>query len=216
MLKNLSLTLALAGAALISAAPARALSVQFNGGSSSLQGTTIFQDFDSAPLGVFGGGNGVFAASISGVAARPAFDSTGNFLGVQAGNTSSITLGIPNVQVLSFVIGSLDGYNTVVLNFLSGPSRILSGLEIITGNPADSGLPGTGNQTATTTNGRVFYDTQGLDSIVSFSLSSTSNAFEIDNVSTAVPEPATWGMMILAAGMAGTALRRRRNRGAMA
>lgn len=216
MLKNLSLTLALAGAALISAAPAQALSVQFNGGSSSLQGTTIFEDFNSAPLGAYGGGNGVFAGSVGGIAARPAFDSTGNFLAVQNGQTSSVTLGIPNVQVLSFVIGSLDGFNEVVLNFLTGPSRTLTGLEVITGNPLDSGLPGNGNQFSTATNGRVFYDTQGLDSIVSFSLISRGTAFEIDNISTAVPEPATWGMMILAAGMAGTALRRRRNRGAMA
>jgi hypothetical protein len=42
--------------------------------------------------------------------------------------------------------------------------------------------------------------------------SSSGNSFELDNiaVASAVPEPATWAMMIVGFGVAGGALRRRR------
>ena len=219
MMKKLSLTAAFIGAAL-SATSAQALSVWFNGGAAAtnLGTTTIFEDFEDETAGTpTEGAIEIFNSSISGITARPAFGSTGNYLGVQANNTSSLSFTLPGVQVLSFVIGSLDWYNEVVLNFKSGGSRTLTGLEIITGNLADSGLPANGNQTSAATNGRVFYDMGGSDWITGVSLRSIgSNAFEVDNFSTAVPEPATWGMMILAAGMAGAALRRRRTQDAMA
>ncbi len=220
MLKNLPLAIAVTGMALISAAPANALAVTWKPGglATGLMNTSIIEDFEGETAGTaYGGGMAIFADSVVGQAARPAFGSTGNFLAVQANQTSSITIAVPQTQVLSFVLGSLDSYNVVVLNFLTGPARTLSGLEIITGLAADSGLPGTGDQSSPTTNGRIFYDTQGLDSIVSFTLTSIgANAFEIDNISVAAPEPGTWGMMILTAGIAGASLRRRRNRAALA
>lgn len=213
MLKKLPFIIAFASVAL-GASSAQALSITYNAGAAAtnLGGTSIFENFDALTPGTpYGGGNAIFANSVSGFAARPAFGSTGNFLAVQANNTSSVTIAVPKVQVLSFVIGSLDTYNRVVLKFLTGPDVILDGAGIIAGAIAN------GNQVLPQTNGRVFYDTQGLNSIVGFQLTSFGrNAFEIDNVSIAVPEPATWGMMILTAGIAGTALRRRRNRSAMA
>ncbi|KAB7648044.1 PEP-CTERM sorting domain-containing protein [Polymorphobacter fuscus] len=120
------------------------------------------------------------------------------------------------MQVLSFVIGSLDTYNQVILHFASGGSMQLDGYQIVGQGP--NFLDGiSGDQLIAATNGRVFFDTQGLDTITGFELRSLgANAFEIDNISIAAPEPATWGMMILAAGMAGVALRRRRTRPAMA
>ena len=45
----------------------------------------------------------------------------------------------------------------------------------------------------------------------SLRLSSTANAFEIDNIAiNAVPEPGTWAMMLLGFGGIGLAMRRRR------
>lgn len=221
MLKKLSLTVALLGAAL-SASSAQALSVYFipGGGSTAadLNGTTIFENFESYALGATSyNGASVQAPPSNGTGAVPAFGSSGQFLSVRNGqSTTSVTIPVSPAQVLSFIIGSLDGFNEVTLTFLSGPAITYRGLAIITGNPADNGLPGNGSQTSTATNGRVFYDTQGTNTLTAFSFRSGGNAFEIDNISAAVPEPATWGMMILAAGMAGAALRRRRNVDAVA
>lgn len=219
MLKKLPIMIAFASAALAGAAPASALtlSIDFIPGdqTQSLRGLAIVEDFeDEEPGTSYGGGFAIFADTIPNQAARPAFGlSTGNFLAVQADQTSSITINVPLTQALSFVIGSLDSYNRVVLNFLSGAQLILNGAEIV----SPFGSPANGNQTEASTNGRVFYDTLGTDSITSFTLSSIGiNAFEIDDIAVAAPEPATWGMMILAAGMAGTALRRRRTAGVTA
>jgi PEP-CTERM motif len=213
MLKRMPIILAIAGATLAGAAPANALSlvIDFIPGDQpqSLRGLAIVEDFeDETPGAPYGGGLAIFANSVAGQAARPAFGlSTGNFLAVQAGQTSSITITVPQTQALSFVIGSLDSYNRVVLNFLSGASVLLDGAAIV----SPFGSPANGNQTAAATNGRVFYDTLGTDSITSFTLSSIGlNAFEIDDIAVAAPEPATWGMMLLATGMAGAVLRRRR------
>lgn len=221
MLKKLPFIIAFASVAL-GATSAQALSISYSAGAaaSNLQGTTIFQDFNSLTPGQpFGSGLAVHGPTTDGLGAVPAFGSSGNYLAVRASNTSSVTLSVPFVQVLSFVIGSLDDFNQVTLKFASGaPNLVLKGSAIIN-QPVNylDGVAVNGNQFIALTNGRVFYDTQGLDSIVGFELTSIGkNAFEIDNVSIAVPEPATWGMMILAAGMAGTALRRRRNRAAMA
>ncbi|GGI67669.1 hypothetical protein GCM10007973_01060 [Polymorphobacter multimanifer] len=220
MLKKLPLAIAVTGMALVSAAPASALGVLWKPGvlATGLMNTAIIEDFEGLDPGdPYGGGFAIYGDSAPGFAARPAFGSTGNFLAVQRDNTSSITIAVPQTQVLSFVIGSLDSYNKVVLNFLNGTSRELNGLEIITGLAADSGASGSGDQSSPDTNGRVFYDTLGLTSIVSFTLTSIGqNAFEVDNISVAAPEPGTWGMMILTAGIAGASLRRRRHRAALA
>ncbi|AYJ88032.1 PEP-CTERM sorting domain-containing protein [Sphingomonas paeninsulae] len=50
----------------------------------------------------------------------------------------------------------------------------------------------------------------GGSAIVKAVFGSTQAAFEIDNLVTAAPEPATWGMMILGFGLAGAQLRSRR------
>jgi PEP-CTERM motif len=226
MLKQMSIIMVFAGTALASA-PANALtidqlSIDFIPGDQlqSLRGTVIVEDFeDEIPGQPYGGGLAIFADTVAGQAARPAFGlSTGNFLAVQANQSSaisttpadpafSVSILIPKTQVLSFVIGSLDSYNQVILRFLSGAVLTLDGNEIVT----PFGTPANGNQTSAATNGRVFYDTLGLDSIIGATFTSNGlNAFEIDNISVAAPEPATWGMMFLAAGMAGAALRRRR------
>ncbi len=220
MLNKMPLAIAVAGLALLGAAPANALAVTWKPGAlaTNLMGTALIETFEDETVGdAYEGGLAIFDSSVPGIAARPAFGSTGNYLAVQGNNTSSITIAVPQAQVLSFVIGSLDFYNEVVINFASGASRVLTGLEIITGNAGDSGASGTGDQSSPSTNGRVFYDTQGLDSIIGFSLTSIgSNAFEVDNISVAAPEPATWGMMLLTAGIAGASLRRRRNRASFA
>ena len=218
MLRKLPFIIAFAGAAL-SATSASALSVTFDPGASlGLMGTTIQETFNALPVGSYGGGNKIVSPpSIPGIAAVPAFGSDGNYLAVQGNNTSTYLLTTNAATKFSFVLGSLDSYNKIVVNLLSGGSVVYQGLQIITGLASDFGLPGNGSQSDPSVNGRVLYDTGGTDFITSVAFTSIgSNAFEIDNISTAAPEPATWGMMIVAAGMAGASLRRRRNRSAIA
>lgn len=230
MLKKMPFVLTFVGAALV-ASSANAANVwgngqvSFNGGAAAtnLQGLTIRESFESYNVGDkypdAGGATGIQAPPSNGTGAVPAFGSTGKYLAIQANQAAIVSSGtilVPQTQALSFVIGSLDSYNTVILNFLTGPSVTLNGLAIITGLLADQGVAGNGDQFSAATNGRVFYDTLGNDSIVSFELRSSNFSFEIDNIATAAPEPATWGMMILAAGMAGAALRRRRSSVAIA
>lgn len=105
-------------------------------------------------------------------------------------------------QVFSFLIGTLDTFNSVTLNFVSSTgatsSQTLNGFAI-------AGLLGQ-NQSG----GRVTYDAQGGPAITSVTFASSSNSFEFDDLAAAAPEPATWAMMILGFGLAGAALRRRR------
>lgn len=228
MLKKLPFIFALAGATL-SATSAQALSIVFrpgDAGADPVGDTTIIEYFDTpvVPNGTsYNGGVGIYSGTTSD-AAQPAFWSSGQYLGVQndqdpLGNFVSFSITVPKTQVLSFVLGSLDTYNQVILKFLKSPDVVLDGSAII-GRPSNY-LDGiTGDQKIALTNGRVFYHTDGLvplDAIVGAEFRSFgADAFEIDNISIATPEPATWGMMIFAAGMAGTALRRRRNRTAIA
>jgi hypothetical protein len=53
----------------------------------------------------------------------------------------------------------------------------------------------------------------GLDQqAVNFNMSSTQNAFEIDDIAVAgVPEPTTWAMLLLGFGAIGIGMRRRRS-----
>jgi hypothetical protein len=61
---------------------------------------------------------------------------------------------------------------------------------------ASNGIQANGCQVPTNCNQFFTFTGTGGDKLTGFSLSSTSNSFEITNIS-AVPEPATWAMMIL-------------------
>src|SRR6266446_4645519 len=73
---------------------------------------------------------------------------------------------------------------------------------------ADLLSPGNGNQFSTLTNGDVNF-AGAFDTVI---LGSGTNSLEIDNISSAVPEPATWAMMILGLMAVGFMTYRRKNR----
>lgn len=126
---------------------------------------------------------------------------TDNYLSVENG---SLTIGFgAGVQVLSFVFGTLDSYNSLTLNFADGTSIPYLGDDIC--NNLCAAPFGGGKST-----GRVTYDQGGGAAITSAVFSSSQAAFEIDAIATAVPEPATWGMMILGFGLIGSQLRSRK------
>lgn len=197
-----------------------ASSVSFVGGASPLPANldpsknsqAVLYDFDThnAGAGIFSSGSGTFAAGVSGVAARPAFNSEGNFAAVIGGGTYTLAFASA-VQVFSFALGSLDSFNSLLLTYANGSTTTLTGGQIVGGSGVSTAVISSGNQDINSTNGRVVYDfggaNGGLSQVV---FSSPSNSFEFDNIATAAPEPATWGMMILGFGLAGGALRIRR------
>lgn len=170
-------------------------------------GLTVIEDFEGfAPLASIGTNANAYNASISGTAAKPAFNSTGNFGAVLAGGEYTKTFAA--TSIFSFVLGSLDSYNELTLFFADGTFAIYSGSAINAGPVAD------GNQAGSGTNGRVTYTVDGLSPLITGAKfrSIGSNAFEFDNLAVAaVPEPSTWLMMLMGFAAVGFSMRRKQN-----
>lgn len=127
----------------------------------------------------------------SGNGAQP-FGTSGNYLSVLGGGTENVSFS--NRSSFSFFWGSIDDFNTIVVHTTTGDASF-TGLQVagIVGN----GVQATGCQNVTNCNRYfTFTDADAGSFITGFSMSSTQNSFEITNIS-AVPEPATWAMMIL-------------------
>jgi hypothetical protein len=191
------------------AVPASAVTtVSYAGGSGALPAdATVIQNFESFASGTPGAAIGpnafVYDGSVGGQSARPAFGSTGNFATVLTGGSYSISFG--PTYLLSLVIGSLDTYNGLTLSYEDGSSQLYSGGQIIN----DLTFP-SGNQISGETNGVVAYRVISGPRLTGATFTSSANSFEFDNIATgAVPEPATWAMMIGGLGLVGGFARRR-------
>jgi hypothetical protein len=125
---------------------------------------------------------------------------------VLAGGSATITFAHP-VKAVEFDWGSIDTYNTLTVDFDGGFGTVIPG-------------PG-GNFTATIANGDqsspgtngVFelFSSDGTDYFTGITLTTSQNSFEIDNLAVqGVPEPATWGVMLMGFGGIGAMMRRRR------
>lgn len=195
-------------AAAIAVPATAATTVSFAGGSGALPSdVTVFQDFESYAAGTPGASIGpnafVYNDSVSGSSARPAFGSTGNFATVMTNGSYAVSFGA--TFAFSFALGSLDTYNTLTLTYEGGATATYIGGQIIN----DMSFP-SGDQISGQTNGVVTYRVASGPRIVGATFESTANSFEFDNLSTgAVPEPATWAMMIGGFGLIGAAARRR-------
>jgi len=206
MTKSVALLAGLLAAATTIPASA-ATTVTFNGGSGTLPANMIvienFETFASGTPGAAIGPNAfVYNGSVGGASARPAYGSTGNFATVLTGGSYSIAFAATNR--LSFVLGSLDTYNTLTLQYEDGTSQAYVGGQIIN----DLSFP-SGNQISGETNGVVNYAVANGPRLVGATFNSSANSFEFDNIATAVPEPATWALMIGGFGLVGTMSRRR-------
>lgn len=208
MKKSVALLAGLAVAS-ISGSALAATSVAFNSGSGALPANmTVIQNFEALSGGTPGAAIGpnafVYTDSVADVSARPAFGSTGNFATVLTGGSYAIDFAATNV--LSFVLGSLDTYNGLTLRYEDGSSQLYSGGQIIN----DLTFP-SGNQISGETNGVVTYTVSGGPRLTGATFTSSANSFEFDNIATAaVPEPATWALMLGGFGLVGFGLRRRR------
>ncbi|MFD1611236.1 PEPxxWA-CTERM sorting domain-containing protein [Sphingomonas tabacisoli] len=199
----------LTGLFAIAAVPASAATtVSFNGGAGDLPaGVTVFQDFESFAAGSPGAAIGpnafVYDGSVGGESARPAYGSTGNFGTVLTGGSYTVDFGATNA--FAFVLGSLDTYNTLTLKYEDGSSQAYIGGQIIN----DLSFP-SGDQISGETNGVVTYRVVDGPRLVGATFTSSQNSFEFDNLATAaVPEPATWAMMLGGFGLIGAVSRRR-------
>ena len=188
------------------AAPANAtITFTTQPGSNPYAGPTPTYDFD-ASTPTFSGGNVVGPGTTSGQFAQP-FGSTGQYYSVGPSTSTPGTIDLSSfgdIFNLSFIWGSVDTYNT--LTFLDASNNVLA---TFTGNQIFN--PANGDQTSPNTNPLVtfFFDGTDISNVASMQLSSTQNAFEIDDIAVnGVPEPATWAMMLLGFGAVGIAMRR--------
>ena len=147
-------------------------------------------DFESAALGAnfsASGNSGIVIGSSSVTAAPfvgplPGARDTTNYLSIGGGGSETITFASEK-NAFGLYWGSLDSYNAI--NFYDGTTLVAS----YTGNDILPLFP-TGNQGSFSSNGYVEFS--GLQPFNKVVLSSTSNAFEIDNISAGnVPAPDT-------------------------
>jgi hypothetical protein len=174
-------------------------------------GQTKLITFDAGlPAGVtLSGDIAVVSGSAGGLYAEPAGDATPYITVPYAAVNGTGTLDVETflagqVSSFSFYWGSIDTYNTLeLLNTLGNVIYTLNGGSI---------PPANGDQTLPGTNRRVNFVLTGADrNLGAIRFNSQGKAFESDTFAfAAVPEPATWAMMIAGFGLAGVAIRRRR------
>ena len=152
-----------------------------------------------------------YVGTTPGTRAAPLGDATGYGAVGPAPNITPATLDLSSfgtINTLSLYWGSIDQYNTITFYGTSGDIASFDG--------GDSLIqPATGSQTDTSANRTVTFSFTGGDqnAVKGVRFSSTEQAFEYDHVSiAAVPEPASWAMMLSGLGMIGFSMRRRSRR----
>ena len=183
-----------------------AVEISFDAGlATPAPGYTVVDTFDTAD-GLTGSLYQIKVPPADGNGAPPAnsFPAGTPYLSVLGGGSATYTFANP-VSGFQFDWGSIDAYNTLTIHG-SGNTIIIPGSNFI--NPAN------GNQTAPGTNGRFTVTGTAGELFTGVTFASSGNSFEVDNlaVQSAVPEPATWALMLLGFGGVGFALRRAKAR----
>jgi hypothetical protein len=123
-------------------------------------------------------------------AAAPALTSTtrdtASYLVVEGGESETFVL--PAAWHVDIYVGSLDPYNTISFG---GPGAVS-----YTGDQlALTGAKDNGDQQSGSSNGLFDFSFQAPVTSVTFT--SSQNSLEVASVSSAVPEPSTWAMMLI-------------------
>jgi len=173
-----------------------------------------YANFDGLPLGATGGtSNGItvsFAGdaqavqgSLSGVYAAPYLSNNNGSLFGDPNNgpdattylstgTGSVTLTLPGQEMyVGLLWGSVDNYNTLSLYNGSTLIGTVTGTDVTSNANGDQGVLGT-----------YYVNINSTDSFNKIVATSTSNAFEFDNVAynpTAVPEPSSFVLALIGA-----------------
>lgn len=197
----------LVGAALVgSAGAANAATFVFLPGQGDiLPAESVVFDFnDSANDGLVTGTGFTFLTGTGSQGALPAAGDQSRYLSVMANGTANIAFGGSGADGFSIDIGSVDTYNTITLNFAGGGSQSFTGSQLV--------VNANGNQGSPNTNGRFRFSAEGSERITGITLTSGQNSFEVDRLAiAAVPEPATWAMMIGGFAFIGAVSRRRKS-----
>lgn len=202
---------ALAGAAAVAMSPAAnaAVTISFDGGTGGLGSTeTSFATFSPGSTGgVILGPNVIIQSGSDGNGADPAVGGQGDpYLSVLGGGTANFVF--DGLTQLGLDYGSADSFNSFIVSLADGTSQTFTGSDIVSVGTAD------GDQSSVRTNGRLTFFAGDGPAITGLTLLSGGNSLEVDNfgVTSAVPEPATWGMMLLGFGAMGVSLRNRKRR----
>ena len=204
-------TLLLATAALLGATGANAAALvpatfTYQPGVGGLQGgETLFASFSPGSDGGVSGSGYVIQTGSNGIGADPAVGGQGDpYLTVPGGATANFSFA-GGIGSLGLDYGSADDYNTFTVTYANGDYSTLTGTQVLLSPPAN------GDQTAARTNGRLTFAALGGNAITGLTLQSSGNSLEVDNLGVrgAVPEPATWAMMLTGFFGAGSLLRRR-------
>jgi hypothetical protein len=128
-------------------------------------------------------------------AAAPALSSTtrdaASYLAVEGGESE--TLALPAALDVEIYVGSLDSYNTITFGGPGGASYTYTGSLLATLTTAIDN----GDQQSGSSNG--LFDFSFAAPVTSVTFSSGQNALEVAgvSVSSTVPEPSTWAMMLI-------------------
>ena len=166
---------------------------------------TFTYTFDTRPTGLTGGKIVPDEVAQNGNHAQP-YGGAGGYFSVGPSDGSPATFDLSSlggVSEISFLWGSVDGapgYNVLTL---LGTSYAFDGSDIF--DPAN-GYQGSGGTALVT----LTFTGDDQTSFTGLQFAANQNAFEIDSMNVAaVPEPATWAMMIGGFGLIGLAMRRR-------
>jgi hypothetical protein len=125
-------------------------------------------------------------------AAAPALSSTtrdtASYLVVEGGESETLVL--PAAWHVEIYVGSLDPYNTISFGGPGAVSYTGDQLATLTKNAIDDG-----DQQSGSSNG--LFDFTFAAPVTSVTFTSSQNSLEVASVSSAVPEPSTWAMMLL-------------------
>lgn len=212
------LTTALAGTLLASPASAATFLMSTAGPDTTPPTGLLTIDFNSATTlsdiaGLSGNGH-IVQGFMSGVYAQPFQDATKYLSVPREGGGGTVTLDLSSydfggiVDGFSFYWGSIDTYNSInILTSLGTTSFAFNGQ-----NPPP---PANGDQFAEANNRRVYFGLAQGEKLNGLQFVSNGFAMELDDIvftGTAVPEPATWAMMILGLGFIGGAMRSAKRR----